>query len=173
MRGGGAGCYYGGKRGSRRRFVLHALTFWGFLLATISTILAAIYQDLLGIEPPFDVFTPPVMFGFAGGVMMILGATGLLALKWFDRPPFDDSAMKKMDYGFILVLDVASVTGMLTLFLRSTSLMGVILTLHLGSVGALFIMAPYGKLVHAVYRYAALVRNKIEEKAWTEANVDA
>ncbi|MCC6176151.1 MAG: tricarballylate utilization protein TcuB, partial [Chloroflexi bacterium] len=31
-------------------------------------------------------------------------------------------------------------------------------------VAAFFIMIPYGKLAHVVYRYSALVRNAIEER---------
>jgi citrate/tricarballylate utilization protein len=36
--------------------------------------------------------------------------------------------------------------------------MGVLLALHLGFVFALFITLPYGKFVHGLYRFAALVR---------------
>jgi citrate/tricarballylate utilization protein len=41
--------------------------------------------------------------------------------------------------------------------------MGTLLTVHIGLVLGLFITLPYGKFVHAVYRYAALVRNAIEQ----------
>jgi citrate/tricarballylate utilization protein len=36
--------------------------------------------------------------------------------------------------------------------------MGPLLALHLGVVFALFITLPYGKFVHGLYRYLALVR---------------
>jgi citrate/tricarballylate utilization protein len=51
---------------------------------------------------------------------------------------------------------------MLTLVLRSTPALGVILAIHLGTLVALFLTMPYGKFVHFVYRYAALVRNRVE-----------
>jgi citrate/tricarballylate utilization protein len=41
--------------------------------------------------------------------------------------------------------------------------MGTLLAIHLGLVLALFITMPYGKFVHAVYRYAALVKNAKEQ----------
>jgi citrate/tricarballylate utilization protein len=40
--------------------------------------------------------------------------------------------------------------------------MGPILIIHLSTVVALFITAPYGKFVHFVYRTLALVRFQIE-----------
>ena len=36
--------------------------------------------------------------------------------------------------------------------------MGPLLALHLGVVFALFITMPYGKFVHGIYRFVALVR---------------
>ena len=41
--------------------------------------------------------------------------------------------------------------------------MGILLVLHLGLVAAFFITLPYGKFVHGVYRYAALVRHAVEQ----------
>jgi citrate/tricarballylate utilization protein len=41
--------------------------------------------------------------------------------------------------------------------------MGPLLVIHLGLVAGIFITAPYGKFAHVVYRYAALVRNALEQ----------
>ena len=41
--------------------------------------------------------------------------------------------------------------------------MGTLLAVHLGIVVALFLTMPYGKFVHAIYRYAALIRFSIEQ----------
>jgi len=42
--------------------------------------------------------------------------------------------------------------------------MGVRLAFNLGAVMALFLTLPYGKFVHAFYRFAALVRFHIERR---------
>src|ERR1700761_8164057 len=46
----------------------------------------------------------------------------------------------------------------------SMAAMGPLLALHLGVVFALFITMPYGKFVHGIYRYAALVRYARERR---------
>ncbi len=55
----------------------------------------------------------------------------------------------------------------LELALRPTfaiaSVVYILLAVHVGLVVVLFITLPYGKFVHAVYRYAALVRNALEK----------
>jgi citrate/tricarballylate utilization protein len=68
-----------------------------------------------------------------------------------------------MDVVFTTLLLLTSLTGLLLLCLRATPAMGTLLAVHLGLVLALFITMPYGKFVHAVYRYAALVKNAQEQ----------
>jgi len=69
-----------------------------------------------------------------------------------------------MDYVFLVTLGLTALTGMLTLILRATPAMGSLLVLHLASIAALFITAPYGKFVHAVYRTLAIVRYEYESQ---------
>ena len=72
--------------------------------------------------------------------------------------------MLSMDIAFLALLFLTSLTGMLLLALRESPAMGTLLVVHLGMVAGLFITAPYGKFAHMVYRYAALVRNSIEQR---------
>jgi citrate/tricarballylate utilization protein len=98
---------------------------------------------------------------------MVVGATGLLWLKVrSDRAP-TDGRMLGLDWLFLLSLDVVSITGFLLLVLRDSPAMGVLLVVHLATVLALYLTAPYGKFAHLVYRYAALVQNRLEANAAT------
>jgi citrate/tricarballylate utilization protein len=165
LRGGQAGgCYYPTERTSNARLILHMLVFYGFLAALAATIAAFILQDVFGELPPYPILSIPVVLGSAGGIAMIVGATGLLYLKWrSDRAPADETTLK-LDWLFLISLDVVSITGMLLLVLRDTPLMGITLLVHLATVLALFVSAPYGKFAHFVYRYAALVQNRLESR---------
>ena len=111
----------------------------------------------------------PVVLGTAGGVMMVIGTAGLLYLKRKSDAAPAEPTMVSMDLGFLMALFLTSLTGLLLLFLRETAAMGTLLAIHLGVVAALFITLPYGKFAHLFYRYAALIRNALEERAADQA----
>src|SRR5579864_359235 len=149
LRGGTAGgCFYPTERTSNSRLVYHMLVFYGFVSAFLATIIAGIMQDVLGQEPPYPILSAPVLLGSLGGIGIIVGATGLLALKWrSDRDPADGSSLN-LDWLFLVSLNIVALTGMLLLLLRDTPLMGILLVIHLATVLALYISAPYGKFAH-------------------------
>jgi citrate/tricarballylate utilization protein len=166
LRGGTAGgCYYPSERTSNARLVLHMFVFYGFLSAFAATIIAAILQDIFDQLPPYSLFSLPVILGTLGGIAIIIGATGLLYLKQrSDRAPADSGSID-LDWVFLVSLDVVSITGMALLLLRDTPIMGLLLVVHLATVLALYVSAPYGKFAHFVYRYVALVQNRLESRS--------
>ena len=103
------------------------------------------------------------MLGTVGGLALLAGTGGLLYLKRRMDPVPTTAHAVGLDVGFLLLLLLTSLTGLLLLVLRQTPAMGTMLAVHLGLVAGLFISMPYGKFVHAVYRYAALVRNAVEQ----------
>jgi citrate/tricarballylate utilization protein len=164
MKGDGTGCTYPNEQFSHIRRVFHHFTFYGFLLDLISTTLAAIYHHFFHWESPYPLTSLPVVFGSLGGIALMIGTTGLLYLKWkSDRTP-GDGTMMQMDVSFILILFLSAFSGMLLLALRETAAMGTLLAIHLGIIAAFFLMIPYGKLAHVVYRYSALVKNAVEQR---------
>jgi citrate/tricarballylate utilization protein len=162
--GGAGGCDYPKDRPSFARYVLHSLVFWGFVSALIATTSAYIQQDFLGWYPPYPLLSVPVIFGTVGGVAMIIGCIGLLYLKReSDREPADAPHLR-MDNLFLWMLILINVTGLLLLALRETPAMGSLLVIHLATVFALFLTIPYTKFAHFIYRYAALIQNRLEER---------
>src|SRR3954470_10939231 len=164
LHGGGVGCYNEDDKPTDRRKLYHHLTFYGFLLCFAATSVATLYHYLLGREAPYPWWDLPVVLGTLGGIGLIVGPIGLFVAKMRRDPALLDEQRYGMDVGFIAMLFLTSFTGMLLLLLRETAAMGPLLALHLGAVFALFITMPYGKFVHGIYRFAALVRYAQERR---------
>jgi citrate/tricarballylate utilization protein len=162
--GGGDGCTYPAETPSfaRRRF--HHLTFYGFTLCFAATCVAAIYHYIFGWKAPYEIWSAPVLLGTIGGVGLLIGPVGLLWLKKKRDPELADTKQTGMDVAFLVLLFLTSLTGLLLLGLRETSALGILLAAHLGVVLALFVTLPYGKFVHALYRFAALMRHHAEKR---------
>ena len=156
--GGGVGCYGEDERPTDKRRLYHHFTFYGFLLCFAATSVATLYHYLLGLEAPYPWYDLPVVLGTLGGIGLIIGPIGLLAEKSKRDPAMADQDKLGMDVAFLVMLLLTSVTGLLLLVLRETPAMGILLALHLGVVFALFFTMPYGKFMHGLYRFMALVR---------------
>ena len=161
--GGGHGCNDRdeGFSGLRRR--LHHALFYGFLLCFASTSIASFY-DLFGAQAPYGFWTPPVLLGTVGGVSMLGGAGGLFWLMLTGDQAPTARRLVGPDVAMLTSFAMTAFTGLLLLALRSTGAMGIMLAIHLGFVLALFVTLPCSRMVHGVYRIAALLRNAIETR---------
>ena len=164
MHGGGEGCTYPEDKPSHRRVLYHQLVFYGFLGTFISTVFAAILQDIFEQLPPYPYWSAPVVFGTVGGVMQVIGCSGLLNLKFRAVKAGTPSKTRDMDTLFLVLLLLVNLNGLALLALRETEVMGFLLVFHLATLAGLMITLPYGKFVHIVYRYVALVRNRQEDQ---------
>nr|MDT0662248.1 tricarballylate utilization 4Fe-4S protein TcuB [Micromonospora sp. DSM 115978] len=162
MRGGGQECDYPADVPSplRRRF--HLAVSYGFGLCLVSTTSAAAMQKVLGLLPPYPYFSVPVITGTVGGFAMVVGCVGLMVLKRHSDPELGTDTMRKADYGFLWALLILSVSGLLTLFLRTTPLFGAVLVAHLASVIVAFAITPYTKFVHWIYRLLAIYKDNLD-----------
>jgi citrate/tricarballylate utilization protein len=149
------------RRPWRRWF--HHLTLGGFLLCAASTSVAAVYHLAFGWQAPYALDSVPVLLGVAGGIGLLIGPAGSLAIRFRRDEALSDGAQNGFDVSFIALLWLTSATGLLLLVLRERSIMPALLMVHLASVLALFLTLPYGKFVHGVYRMAALVKYTSEE----------
>ena len=158
----GVGCTYPGEQHSQSRRRFHHFTFYGFVLCTASTTIAAAYHSFFGWEAPHAYFSVPVVLGTLGGIGLLIGPAGLYWLKRRRDTAIVDVKQDGMDLTFLALLFLTSLTGLLLLVLRETGAMGALLRIHLGVVLGLFLTLPYGKFVHGIYRSAALVRSALE-----------
>jgi citrate/tricarballylate utilization protein len=163
--GGGIGCFNEDDYPTDQRRIYHHFTFYGFLLCFAATSVATLYHYLVAREAPYPWWDLPVVLGTLGGIALVVGPLGLMLAKSRRDPVLVDSASTSMDVAFVLMLVLTSVTGLVLLLLRDTAAMGPLLALHLGVVFALFITLPYGKFVHGLYRFVALVRYALERRA--------
>jgi len=158
------GCNNESDRFSLARRHCHHATFYGFLLCFAATSVATLYHYLFGLEAPYAYTSLPTMLGIVGGIGITLGTAGLAWLNLKRNPQQGDAQQKPMDLGFIALLALVAVTGLLLAFLRATSLMPILLAIHLGAVIAFFLTLPYGKFAHGPMRATALLKWSIERR---------
>ena len=116
----------------------------------------------LGWPAPYPFFSVPVLLGTVGGVGLVVGCAWLLWIKMSADPAPRSRKLLGADAGLLVLLLMVGATGLLLLGVRATGAMGVALAVHLGFVLALFLVMPYSKFVHSLYRMGALLRHAIE-----------
>lgn len=162
--GGGDGCNDIDETFSHRRRWLHQTVFYGALSCLVSTTVAAVYDHFLNRFAPYAPGSLPVVTGTLGGIALVIGTGGLFWLKLRrDQRPTAVNLLG-MDVVFQGQLFLVGLSGLLLLLLRETAAMGALLAVHLGLVAGLFLVLPYGKFIHSVYRFAALVRYAAEDR---------
>ena len=162
LSGGGFGCNDRSETFSRMRRWLHHAMFYGFIACFAATCVATVYHHVLGWVAPYPLFSVPVVLGTVGGIGLLVGTTGLLILKIVRDPVPGARELLGADVALLLLLAAVAATGLLLLALRDSAAMGVLLAVHLGFVLALFLVLPYGKFVHGIYRLGALVHYAAE-----------
>jgi len=163
--GGGHGCNDIDDSFSSTKRWLHQAMFGGFMLCFAATTTGAIYHNLFGWKSPHAFLSLPVQLGFWGGIGMMIGTTGLLWLKTVTDPVPVAQKLLGGEYAMLGLLWLIAGTGLLLLGIRHTGAMGVMLAIHLGLVVGFFLVMPYSKMVHGLYRGLALLRHAQEKRA--------
>lgn len=163
--GGGHGCNETDESFSQQKRWLHQAMMWGFLLCFASTSIATVYDHLFGWIAPYSWYSLPVLLGTVGGFGLAIGSGGLFWMKFSTDPIPVSKRTFGMDMGLLALLFLVAVTGLALLFFRHTSAMGWLLVIHLGFVLAFFATLPYGKFVHGLYRFAAILRHHADQRS--------
>ena len=143
---------------------MHHFTFYGFVLCFAATSFGTLYHYVLGWAAPYELPSLPKLLGAVGGISLLIGTAGLWRLNRARHPLHGDAAQKPMDLGFIALLFLVSLSGLLLWWARGSNAMALLLCLHLGAVMALFATLPYGKFAHGIFRSAALLRYAVEKR---------
>ncbi len=148
--GGSAGCNYPGESGTITRLVFHAMLLGGFLL-DLATIL--FYPDM----------SRAVVLSYtAGATAMFIGSLFLLVFKPLSNLSLLSSGMKHNDYPFTTAMMITGLTGMLFPLTSGTLFYSYFFLIHIALIAAIFLIAPYSKFLHPVFRVVSLAANRSE-----------
>ena len=156
--------------GHARRFA-HQLTMYGFLLCFVATCSGTVLHYGFGMYGPHGLFSLPKLFGLPGGVLLAIGAGWMVSLKLKSNPDLAADNAKGGEMAFILLLFVVAASGLALYILGKTGAMPLVLSLHLGSVLAFFLLTPYSKMAHGFYRLTALVKEAQQLRMATQATM--
>ncbi|WP_393971624.1 hypothetical protein OXIME_000194 [Oxyplasma meridianum] len=151
FRGGSAGCNYPTEDSKKSRLYFHPLVFFGFIIDWVSIIFYPFTNNLV-----FWIYT-------VGSAMIFIGASSLLYMKLVSNKTLENLDMRKIDFPFTVLLLLAGLTGMVFPLLLSYPEWVIVFLLHDAFIFSIFILAPYSKFMHPIYRYISLIRNRIED----------
>lgn len=146
-------------RFSHARRHTHQAVMYGFLLCFAATCAGTVLHYGFDRPAPYGVWSLPKLLGLSGGLLMVAGCLGLLMLKRKSDPNLGEIRVWGGEVGFVVLLLVVALSGLLLYGLGQTAVMPFLLYLHLGSVLALFLLTPYSKMAHGFYRCAALIKD--------------
>ncbi|MDJ0627732.1 MAG: tricarballylate utilization 4Fe-4S protein TcuB [Rhodobacter sp.] len=156
----GDGCNFEDEdRFSHARRHAHHAVMYGFLLCFASTVSGTVMHYFLDMPAPYPIWSAPKLLGVPGGVLLTIGCIWMIVLKRRADPDLADVAAQGGELAFIALLGFVALSGLAVYALGNTAIMPSLLALHLGSVLAFFLLTPFTKMAHGVYRFAALVRD--------------
>lgn len=137
----------------------HQGVMWGFLLCFAATVSGTVLHYVFGMEAPYGPLSLPKLFGVPGGVLMTVGGVALIWLKTRAEKNLGAPAVWGGEMAFVILLTATAVTGLALYWATGTAAVQPLLIAHLAAVLVLFLTLPYTKMVHAVFRLTALVRD--------------
>jgi len=132
-------------------YYAHLVIFYGFILLLLSAFLGAIYH-FVGIESPYPLTGPVKIVGNMGAVLLFAGCT--LAIYRRLRKNSNVDKATYFDWFLIVTLFLVTISGIATEVGRLVELAAAtywLYLVHLWSMFALLIYAPFSKGAHLFY----------------------
>lgn len=145
----------------RRRWLIHALTIWGFLGLLLATALDY-GMDVLGIKPTgtyVPIWYPVRLLGTVAGLSLMYGVTWFFVNRWQKRGTKGQHNTPS-DWLFLSLLWVTGLTGFLievALYSGPAPAWGYwVFLVHVAVAMELCLFLPFTKFAHAMYRPVSL-----------------
>ncbi|HEY3409761.1 MAG TPA: 4Fe-4S dicluster domain-containing protein [Propionicimonas sp.] len=145
----------------RRRWLIHALTIWGFLGLLVATTLDS-GMDLLGIKAtgtPVPIWYPVRLIGTVAGLALMYGVTWFMIRRREQAQQGTDTS-KPSDWLFLALLWITGLTGFLieaALYAEPVQAWGYwVFLIHVAVAMELVLFLPFTKFAHAMYRPVSL-----------------
>ncbi len=145
----------------RRRWLIHALTIWGFIGLLVATGLDY-GLAIIGVKEsgtPIPIWYPSRLIGTVAGLSLMYGVT-MFALNRIGKYNRAAETSKSSDWTFLVLLWVTGLTGFLievALYAPPTPAWGYwVFLVHIAIAMELLLFLPFTKFAHVVYRPVAL-----------------
>ena len=119
-------------------------------------------KNIFGFVFPYQIKTFNV---FIEHVLIFIGSAALLTVKGKSDKAPENSEMSNLDYPFTVLLFLTGLTGVIFPIILGFPEWVMFFLLHDAFIFVIFLMAPFSKFIHPVFRYLSLLLNRIEETA--------
>lgn len=153
---------------SKKRWFVHGLVLYGFILMMLSTTLAALFNYS---NMPHGFWWPPRIVGNVGGLSALIG---LSIMGWrLVRDPYEDNGKTYFaDITFVFLLYLTIFTGFATEFIMyglNVTLAHGSFLLHMLLVSGLFLALPYTRFNHAFLTPFLLILTRLNKTVARDA----
>ncbi len=151
----------------RNKALAHALVWWGFVFAAISTTLGFIFDEWVASDVPGLVAFIPggklgpigpyvvIGTGALGGILIIIGFIVMMAVRWQGTRPVGESALTDffLWMAFFVALSGFALMGVELLAPTNYYAQATAFSVHMFLVITMFATMPWTKFGHAIYMY--------------------
>ncbi|MFW2545526.1 hypothetical protein ACN2XU_23100 [Primorskyibacter sp. 2E107] len=111
---------------------------------------------MFDMPAPYGLVSLPKLLSLSGGLLLVVGCFEMIRLKLRSDRTLGAACAFGGEVAFVGLLGFTGFSGLALYAFGQTARMPVLLSIHLGSVLAFFLLTPFTKMVHGFYRLTAL-----------------